>query len=369
MTDSTRPDAPSLITFAVFTGPGQIELRQAAKPVLADGEALVEVLGCTLCGSDVHSFLGRREVVVPTVLGHEIVGRVVEVGPAGRSGPARCTDGTPLQVGDRVVWAVVASCGACDRCRRGLPQKCRSGVKYGHTQLCSGREGLGGLSSHCLLLAGTSVVRLAEAVPLEAACPAGCATATVAAALEPAGDLTGMCVGVFGLGMLGLTACAMARQAGAAAVLAFDPEASRRDLAVRFGATAAGRPEELPALLAEVGADGFDLVLELSGSAVAVAAAIEAAGVGGCVHLVGSVFPAAEVPLDPEQTVRRQLTIRGIHNYAPRHLEQAVQFLEVCHARLPFAELVSEWWPLADLEAAWAAAITSGAIRVGVRPQ
>lgn len=368
MTDSTRPDAPSLMTFAVFTGPGQIELRQAAKPVLADGEALVEVLGCTLCGSDVHSFLGRREVVVPTVLGHEIVGRVVEVGPAGRSGPARCTDGTPLQVGDRVVWAVVASCGACDRCRRGLPQKCRSGVKYGHTQLCSGREGLGGLSSHCLLLAGTSIVRLPESLPLEVACPAGCATATVAAALEPAGDLTGLRVGVFGLGMLGLTACAMAREAGAAGVLGIDPDAVRRQRSEDFGATAVATPDGLPALLGDAASDGLDLVLEMSGSPAAVTAALAAAGVGASVHLVGSVFPAGSVPLDPEQLVRRQLSIRGTHNYAPRHLQQAVTFLERCHVRYPFAGLVESWLPLAEVEAAFERAMASGAVRIGVRP-
>ena len=356
------------ITVAVFEAPQQVRLRQVGWPVLREGEVLVEVLGCTLCGSDLHSFTGRREVAVPTVLGHEITGRIVALGPVGGAGPVTAVDGGPVAVGDRVVWAVVASCGACDRCRRGLPQKCRSGVKYGHARLAEGREPLGGLGSHCLLLPGTSMVRLPAALPLEVTCPAGCATATVVAALEPAGDLAGRRVGIFGLGMLGLTACAMAREAGAEVVLGIDPEPARAERAKAFGATAVATPAELPALLGGPAAGGLDLVLEMSGAAAAVAAAIEAAGVGGCVHLVGSVFPAGRVALDPEQVVRRQLTIRGTHNYAPRHLQQAVAFLERCHERFPFAELVECWMPLADVAAAFDHAIASLAIRIGVRP-
>jgi len=357
-----------MITLAVFEGPGNLQLRQVPAPTLQPGEVLVEVLGCTLCGSDLHSYTGRREVAVPTVLGHEIAGRVAVIGPPGEHGVPRAVDGAPLAVGDRVAWAVVASCGRCDRCLRGLPQKCRHGVKYGHARLDDGREPLGGLGSHCLLLAGTSIVRLPESLPLEVACPAGCATATVAAALEPVGDITGLRVGVFGLGMLGLTACAMAHEAGAEVVLGIDPDAGRGERAKAFGATAVAMPDALPDMVGDPAADGLDLVLEMSGAPSAVTAAIATAGVGGSVHLVGSVFPSGSVPLDPEQVVRRQLSIRGTHNYAPKHLQQAVTFLERCHQRYPFASLVEGWLPLAEVEAAFDQALASGAVRIGVRP-
>jgi putative phosphonate catabolism associated alcohol dehydrogenase len=362
----TIPHGP--ITLAVFEGPGKLRLQQVNPPTLNTGELLVEVLGCTLCGSDLHSFTGRREVAVPTVLGHEIAGRVVAIGTDGQAEAPQAVDGKPLTVGDRVVWAVVASCGSCDRCLRGFPQKCRHGVKYGHAGLAEGREPLGGLGSHCLLLSGTSIVRLPESLPLEVACPAGCATATVAAALESAGDLTGLHVGVFGLGMLGLTACAMAREAGAEVVVGIDPDARRGERSKAFGATAVARPDELFALLGDPSVGGFDLVLEMSGSPAAVTAAIDSAGVGASIHLVGSVFPAGSVPLDPEQVVRRQLAIRGTHNYAPRHLQQAVAFLERCHSRHPFASLVESWVPLVDVGSAFERAMSSGAVRIGVRP-
>lgn len=362
------PQSQHSVTIAVFEGPRSVTLREVAWPTLRPGEVLVEVLGCTLCGSDLHSYTGRRDVAVPTVLGHEIAGRVAAVGPAADLAPPSTVDAMALAVGDRVVWAVVASCGACDRCQRGLPQKCRDGVKYGHAKLTQGREMLGGLGSHCLLLPGTSIVRLPDSLPLEVACPAGCATATVAAAIEPAGDLSGLRVAVLGLGMLGLTACAMAREAGAAVVIGVDPVAERARQAKAFGATATCGPDDLPACRAREAAEGFDLVLEMSGAPSSVAAAIDASGVGGCVHLVGSVFPAGTVPFDPEQAVRRQLTIRGLHNYAPRHLEQAVRFLEACHHRYPFAELVAGWWPLSEINAAFAEAQESKPVRLGVLP-
>lgn len=353
---------------AIFTGPRQITIEERAEPPLAAGEALVEVLGCTLCASDLHSFTGRRSVAVPTVLGHEIVGRVVRLGPPSVLGPVSCLDGSPLAVGDRIVWAVVASCGECLRCRRGLPQKCITGVKYGHAVAAPGREALGGLASHCLLLPGTSIVRLPDGMPLEVACPAGCSTATVAAALEPAGDLMGRRVAVLGLGMLGLTACGMAREAGAAEVVGIDPEPERTARSLRFGATRAASPADLPSLSAAAAGGGFDLVLEMSGSPSGVTAALDACGVGGGVHLVGSVFPAGRVPLDPEQLIRRQATLRGIHNYAPRHLATAVAFLEASEDRVPFAELVEAWYPLESISEAFGAALASRAVRIGVRP-
>ncbi|WP_406695032.1 zinc-binding dehydrogenase [Singulisphaera sp. Ch08] len=292
-------------------------------------EILVRVLGCTLCGSDLHSVEGRRSVPVPTVLGHEIVGEIVEFG---KSGPTRDLAGQELKIGDRVTWAIVASCGHCDFCDRSLPQKCLNAVKYGHEPFRDGRELLGGLAEHCLLVAGTAIVRLPDRMPLEVACPASCATATIAAALEAAGDLQGRQVCVIGAGMLGLTACAMARVQGAAGIVCVEPNDLRREHALLFGASGVARPDELTAVAAEaVGRHGFDVVVELSGHPSAFEMVWPLIRVGGRLILVGSVFPAPPVSVSLEQIVRRHLTIRGIHNYAPRHLLAAVEFLSAHH--------------------------------------
>ncbi|MGC4006498.1 MAG: alcohol dehydrogenase catalytic domain-containing protein [Pirellulales bacterium] len=143
---------PEVCRAAVFSGvPGSIAVAELPVTPPRGGELLVRVVGCTLCGSDLHSFHGRRGVPTPTVLGHEIVGRIVEFGP---DSPRVDLGGAPLNVGDRIVWAVVADCGECFYCRRGLPQKCERSVKYGHEAFRPGRELLGGLADYCLLVAG-----------------------------------------------------------------------------------------------------------------------------------------------------------------------------------------------------------------------
>ena len=105
--------------------------------------------------------------------------------------------------------AVVANCGECFDCQRNLPQKCSNAVKYGHEAFRLGMELLGGLAEYCLLTTGTAIVRLPEDLLLEVICPASCATATIASALENH-QVADRVVLVTGAGLLGLTACAMA---------------------------------------------------------------------------------------------------------------------------------------------------------------
>jgi len=360
---------------AVFEGvPGRLSLRRLPVPDPGPGETLVRVLGCTLCGSDLHSLSGRRTVPTPTVLGHEIVGEVLAIGPPLRDSATAAerpaADGaSSVQIGDRVTWAIVAHCGTCSHCRRGLPQKCLRGVKYGHEAFRPGRELLGGLAENCLLVPGTTIVRLPESLPLEVACPASCATATIAAAWEAVGELRGRSVCVFGAGMLGLTACAWAADLGAAQIVCIDPLPARRDLALRFGATAAVAPEAAAELtaLTEDGL-GFDASLELSGSPAAFEAGLPLLRLGGTLALVGAVFPTPPVAVAMEQIVRRQLTIRGLHNYAPRRLRAAVEFLARRGDRHPFAELVATWVGLQELDSALQSGAAHNAIRLGVRP-
>lgn len=161
---------------AVFDGSaGELQLREFPIPVPIGSEMLVRVLGCTLCGSDLHTLDGRRSVPIPTVLGHEIVGELLDSGDSA----SQCDmSGQPIRVGDRLTWAIVASCGTCFFCTRGLSQKCLHAIKYGHEAIQPGRELLGGLAEYCLLVPGTSILRLPDDMPLSVACPASCATAT-----------------------------------------------------------------------------------------------------------------------------------------------------------------------------------------------
>ncbi|MBN9734074.1 MULTISPECIES: zinc-binding dehydrogenase [unclassified Pseudonocardia] len=342
------------------------------------GELLVAIDLATVCGSDLHTTRGRRPSPAPGVLGHEQVGRVLALGPGAT---ARHVDGSPVRVGDRVVWSVAASCGSCRRCRRGIPQKCTDLHKYGHEPLDETRPLTGGFASHCVLAPGTATVVVPDAVPDTVAAPASCATATVAAVLDAAGlgpSAAGLRVLVTGAGMLGVTAAAMASRAGADVVVV-DPHADRRDRALRFGAVAAvpgppaataapGAPGS-PGAPAAPGFDRVDVALELSGAPSAVQTCLDNLDVGGTVVLAGSVSPGPAAALDPERVVRGLHTVVGVHNYAPRHLATAVGFLAAEHARFPFAELTGGPWDLDDIDAAFAAAGEPGAApRQGVRP-
>ena len=387
-----------MIHAAIFDGPGTpFHVERCARPALQPGEALARVSLCTVCGSDLHTFTGKRKEKTPCVLGHEPVGVVEEV-----NGDLRTVSGEPVCVGDRVVWAVAVSCGTCFFCTRGLPQKCESLRKYGHEAITPQCGPVGGLSTHCHLLRGTAIVKVPEGLPDAVAAPAGCATATVAAALKNLSPQPpplrreggqgaegafaarkgftpppclgegvggrGSCV-VFGLGMLGLTACAWADSLGLTAI-ACDVSDSRLSQAARFGARHLAKPDALVDLVNSVThGRGADLALELSGSPDACRASLDVLRVGGTAVWVGAVFPTDSVPVFPETVIRRCLTITGVHNYAPQDLATAVEFLEANHSRYPFAELVSKSFPLAEVNEAFRFAEAERPVRVAVACQ
>ncbi|WP_435009464.1 zinc-binding dehydrogenase [Tundrisphaera lichenicola] len=354
-------------TAAIFLGPGSpIELREIPLPTLIGPEILVEVVACTLCGSDLHSIRGLRKVPVPTILGHEILGRIVEFGP---TAPRHDSAGRALALGDRVTWSIVANCGECFYCRRDLPQKCERQTKYGHEPLRPGGELTGGLAGHCVLASGTSLYRVPESLSDASACPANCAGATVGAAIEAAGPLLGRRVLVMGSGMLGVTAAAWARAIGAERVIACDLDPARLDLASTFGATDPASFDRVSeVVLGATNGHGVDVAIELTGSPDSFETVLPLIRMGGRLILVGAVFPTRPVSLSPEQLVRRCLTLRGIHNYAPRHLHEALDFL-ASHPDLPFGDLVSGWESLSALPNALSEPLPPGKLRLGIRPR
>jgi len=341
-------------------------LSRVSLPQPAAGEVLVRVTCATICGSDVHTWAGRRNEPTPCVLGHEIIGRIESFGD---DAPARDLRGDPLNVGDRVTWTLAASCGTCFFCLHELPQKCEQLVKYGHMEAVPGRELMGGFADYCLLAAGTGIIKVPAALPDELAAPANCAVATVAACCRLAGPLTGAVVAVIGCGVLGIIACAMVRALGAAEIIACDVAGDREPLARAFGAGHFTAPAELAPLARQLSAGrGADVVIELCGASSAVATAIEVLRVGGTAVIAGMTTPCEPVTLDPHQLMRRMLTIRGLHNYVPRDLVAAVDFLEEHAASLPFSRLHGGSFRLEEIDRAFRIAAASPGTRIAVIP-
>ena len=137
----------------------------------------------TICGSDLHTIFGRRQEPAPLILGHEAIGDVVALGP----GLDRDGFGDPLNVGDRISWSVMASCGRCYYCGHRLPQKCVSLRKYGHTCVEEPPHLTGGYAEFICLFPGTTVFRVPQGVSDAVAAPANCALSTVVNAAETIG--------------------------------------------------------------------------------------------------------------------------------------------------------------------------------------
>jgi putative phosphonate catabolism associated alcohol dehydrogenase len=311
----------------VWQGGTDFQLREIPLPALGEGEALVQLTAATICGSDRHTVSGRRSGACPSILGHEGVGIVVDSRRPG------------LEPGMRVVFSVTSSCGRCGNCRRGLTAKCDTVLKAGHESFEEDWPLSGTYASHIHLLAGQAVEEVPEHVSDALASTAGCAAATVMAVLDSAGDLAGRRVLVNGIGMLGVIAVAAARSRGAMHVIACDPNPVNRGLV-----------DGLADVTVAPGTDHtVDVALELSGATAGVKACLSALDIGGTAVLAGTVAPGPDVAVDPEWLVRGWRTVTGVHNFEPRHLTQAVDFLAAHGHTLPTERIFGGPVPLEQL--------------------
>lgn len=339
---------------AIFKAAGApFEFTERPLPACGEGQALVAISLATICGSDLHTTDGRRTEPTPCVLGHEAVGRVVAVGP-GRD---------PALLGQRVTWTLADSCGECVPCRDWhLPQKCEHLFKYGHAALDDGTGFNGCYASSILLRSGTTIFPIPDVLPDELVAPANCALATMVNATESLPEPCRVAV-IQGAGILGLYGCTLLHARGLERVIVVDSNPHRLALVQAFG----GEPA-LESAVSLAPAGRVDAVFEVAGTSAVVPEGVRLLRPGGFYAFVGMVHPATPLTLTGETVIRRCLTLRGFHNYAPQHLARAVAFLQAQRAAYPWKSLVSDVFPLAQLSAAFELARTQRWPRVAVRP-
>jgi len=355
----------------VFSGSGiPMKAQEFPLPNLNESELLVKIKYATICTSDIHTYQGFRNTSVPTILGHEMIG---EVNTLPLEGCPKDFYGNDLEVGDIITWSVVASCGDCHYCNIGVSQKCSHIIKYGHEKIVENHPLSGGYAEYCHLAKGTPIIKLPEDIPYKVLAPANCTTATTAAAFRIAGDCSGKVVIIQGVGMLGLTACSMARYFGAREVIAIDIDEKRLNIASEFGATKKllidNNPKKIVSNVLQItnGHKG-DIIFEMSGVSSSVELGINLLSIGGHFVLVGSVFTQPTVEISPENIVRNLFNIHGVHNYTAKDLAMAIKFLIENHSKYPFKLLTSSEFSLKEVNEAFEFSSDTKPFRVAVVP-
>jgi len=275
-----------------------LEIADLPSPTPGDGEVLVSVAACGICGSDVHGYdgsSGRR--IPPIVMGHEAAGTIAALGD-GVSGFA---------VGDRVTFDSTISCGACSNCHRG------------HVNLCDNRQVLGvscgefrrpGAFAEYVAVPSRILYRLPESLSFsEAAMLEAVSVALHGVSLAQVS--VGSTALVLGAGMIGLLTLQALRAAGCARIFVADLDQTRLKLAQDVGATTvlSSEADVVEQVMQLTGGMGVDLAIEAVGRNETVKTSIESVRKGGTVVLVGNISPEVTLPL--QKVVTRQIRLQG----------------------------------------------------------
>ena len=273
-----------------------VSLETILVPDPGPGEALVDILTCGVCHTDLHYKQGAINDDYPFLLGHEATGVVSAVGP----------DVTEVAPGDRVVLNWRAVCGECRACRKGEPQYCFN--THNATQkmtLEDGTEltaalGIGAFAEKTLVAAG-QCTKVDDDVDAAAVGLLGCGImAGIGAAINTGEVQRGESVAVIGCGGVGIAAVAGAQLAGATTIIAVDIDSKKLELAKAQGAThTINSKDEDPveAIRALTGGNGADVVIDAVGRPETYKQAFYARDLAGRVVLVGVPNPEMKIEL------------------------------------------------------------------------
>ncbi len=273
-----------------------VSVETVLVPDPGPGEALVDVLSCGICRTDLHYRQGNITDQFPFLLGHESAARVAAVGP----------DVSHVAVGDFVVLNWRAVCGQCRACRRGQPWYCFDTANATQSMtltdgtVLSPALGIGSLAEKTLVAAG-QCTRVDPAADPAAAGLLGCGVmAGLGAAINTAAIRYGETVAVFGCGGVGTAAVAGAHLAGARTVVAVDTDARKLETARRFGATHtvdASAADPVAAIRGFTEGFGADVVIEAVGNPSVYEQAFHARDLAGRLVLVGVPNPSMRIDL------------------------------------------------------------------------
>jgi threonine dehydrogenase-like Zn-dependent dehydrogenase len=341
---------------AVIPKPGdKISIDTFSAPAPEAKGAILHTLYSEVCGTDVHLSHGKlKGVPYPLIPGHVSVGVV-----AALREPFYDIFGEPFREGDVVTFLDVhETCHACYYClvakeTTRCPKRKVYGITYG------AQDGLlGGWSEALWMKPGVKMIRIPKTLPAEAYIGGGCGLVTALHSVDRAEIKLGQSVAVLGVGPVGQSIVAFASLSGAAEVIAIGDPSNRLDFAKRMGATytlgLSVPPQDRAAQVrARTKGFGVDVVIEATGRPEAVQQAFDLVRDGGKVIICGHYTDNGSCEIHPHYQInKKHIEIRGVWGSDFSHFYRAVELCDRFQHKIPWAEMVTQRYSLAQAQEA-----------------
>ncbi len=324
---------------AYLVAPERIEVRDAPGPHGGPDLTTLNVRSVGLCGTDLSVFAGSIPVELPRVLGHEIVGEVLDPGGSGLD------PGTPVIVDPGL------TCGVCPQCLEGRTNICTRGGLLGRDADGGLRETMAVPSSNLYALPTALDEQVAPLLQVLATCIHAQRLVEIA---------PGERVVVLGLGVTGLLHLQLAKLRGASSVIGLSRSPEKLALAGRLGADGSiPAGEDAVAAIADEG--GVDVVIEAAGTSATLAQAVRMARVGGRILAYGTITHD-DHPLPYYDLYYKELAVIGARSACAEDFPVAIE--AAVSERVALAPLVSARFGLDATEDALLAAKAPGALKV-----
>ncbi|MEZ4774905.1 MAG: alcohol dehydrogenase catalytic domain-containing protein [Bacteroidia bacterium] len=344
---------------AMYYGKEDIRVSQVDVPAIREGEILLSIEACSVCGTDLRTFRnGDKKIAPPRILGHEFCGTVLE-----SRNPA-----AEFRKGDRVVMYIVLSCGECKFCRSGRENLCnnRTTMSYHHDGAFAPYVVVPEKAIRRKSLFKVTSDQTSEQMSL--AEPLGCVTH----AHTHLGIGLKDQVAVIGSGPIGAMHAVLARLQGAQSVYMIDINQKRLDMMKRFDidgtilSTKDGA--HLQASLDVTDGDGFDVVIVAVSSAAAQADALEIAGKAARVEFFGGLPKSNPTAvLNTNQLHYKELIISGSYSEKISDFQAAYQMIQ--SGRFPADKFITHVLPLERIHESFTMMESGEALKVCINPQ
>src|SRR5579883_683875 len=314
----------------VLSGPNELAVGDVARPTIGEGQVLVRVTHSGICGTDYKIYSGAIPVRYPRIMGHEMIGEVVEAGA-----------NASVRPGDRAIIDPELYCGACFHCRIGQTHLCPKGMLLG-------RDANGGFAEYVVAPA-SHVFALPDSIDNRTA-PLIQVLTTCMHAQRQVDIFPGETVAVLGLGVTGQLHVQLA-QARGARVIGITRSAEKRELATSLGAdlTFAGGADAIRSVREATEGRGADVVIECTGMLPVLADAIHMARSGGRLLLFG-IITAKQGELPFYDLYFKELALINARVAKSEDYPNSIALVEQGKVRLD--PLVSHVMPLGELKSA-----------------